>query len=51
MGALRVSIASALSSVMQPLDVVNEVDERLYVLAPSIDVAGVEALPRLDLLE
>lgn len=36
---------------MQSLDVVNEVNVRLYVLAPSADVAGGEALPYLDLLE
>jgi hypothetical protein len=45
------SIASALSSVMQPLDVVNELDVRLSVLTPGTDVASGETLPCLDLLE
>ena len=44
-------IATALSSIRQPLDVVNELDVGLYVLASSADVAGREALPCLDLFE
>ena len=44
-------IATALNSIMQRLDVVNELDVRLYVLASSADVGGREALPCLDLLE
>ncbi len=44
-------IATALNGIMQPLDVVNELDIRLDVLAPSLDVPANEAFPCPDLPE